>query len=156
MFGNVIFMLLSICLMSCANPKYFIQDKALVSQVGRGEPTHPIRCELKFSNKEVCLAWYWEKITTPFEEGSLIVKLFRPNRLDGSPVLITPIQLNLRLTLWMPSMNHGSTPTISHKIDVGTYRIEEVFFIMPGEWDLRFQLLNQDNIKDEVIVEIRI
>lgn len=156
MFGNKGIAVLLILSLGCANPKYLLQEpNFLGGQGGSSKPIESTNCDLKFAKPDLCLSWYWENRPTPSEAGSLIVKLFRPNNLDGSPVLVTP-EASLMLLLWMPSMNHGSTPTLTQEIDIGTFRIQEVFFIMPGEWDLRFQLQVKDQIQDEVRVEIRI
>jgi hypothetical protein len=38
------------------------------------------------------------------------------------------------------------------KIDVGTYRVNDVFFTMPGEWDIHVQLKINNEIKDQTIL----
>ena len=67
----------------------------------------------------------------------MIFKVSRTNIFDGSPVL-TDIAFPT-LILWMPSMGHGSSPTRVERLDTGTYRASEVFFVMPGEWELKFE-----------------
>jgi hypothetical protein len=42
------------------------------------------------------------------------------------------------------------------RVDVGTYRASDVFFIMPGEWDLRFQFSEDNQVIDEAVAQIRI
>ena len=52
-----------------------------------------------------------------------------------------------QVTLWMPDMGHGSTPTQVSQLDTGTYRASEVFFVMPG---LR-QIKCQESTIDEAV-----
>jgi hypothetical protein len=63
---------------------------------------------------------------------------------EGSPSVV----------LWMPSMGHGSSPVTVTRLDIGTYLANEVFFIMPGEWQIKFQLKRADEVIDEAIVDI--
>ena len=55
------------------------------------------------------------------------------------------------VSLWMPSMGHGSAPTrIERAIDErgqvipGVYEVSNMFFMMPGDWDVRVSLNDQD------------
>jgi hypothetical protein len=105
------------------------------------------------------VAWFWEKKPTSSVPGTLIFKVYRGNRLDDSPVLVEPEAgrlVRVGLVLWMPSMGHGSSPTRVDRVDVGTYRASDVFFIMPGEWDLRFQFSEDNQVIDEAVAQIRI
>ena len=52
-------------------------------------------------------------------------------------------------------MGHGSSPTHVEKVDLGTYSVNNVFFVMPGEWEIRFQLIGPQQVADEIIVPIR-
>lgn len=65
----------------------------------------------------------------------------------------TPIEKDMeslpQLVLWMSSMGHGSTPSQTQRLDVGTYRASNVFFIMPGDWQLKFQIKNGNELLDE-------
>lgn len=49
----------------------------------------------------------------------------------------TKDKTKVELLVWMPSMGHGapSDPILIEKDD-GNYRIEEVYFSMPGTWEL--------------------
>lgn len=112
-------------------------------------------CSIKLSQSGHCLSWNWQVEPSSKMAGSMIVKLYRQNKLDGTPVLIEDDNL-LAVKLWMPSMGHGSVPTKTSKMDVGTYQIENVFFIMPGDWEIRFQITKDDVVVDEVSYKISI
>jgi hypothetical protein len=51
-------------------------------------------------------------------------------------------------------MGHGSTPTTTTRVDVGSYRVSNVFFTMPGEWELRLQAKNGTEVLDEANISI--
>ena len=50
-------------------------------------------------------------------------------------------------------MGHGSTPTHTDRVDVGTFRTNNVFFVMPGKWEIRFQINDGETVKESAVVE---
>lgn len=74
---------------------------------------------------------------------------------DGVTHQIIDMGLPFEVSLWMPSMGHGSAPTqIQRAIDnqgqaiVGTYQIRNMYFVMPGDWDVRVTLKYQDGTEE--------
>lgn len=58
--------------------------------------------------------------------------------------------------LWMPSMGHGSAPTSIARINdangntlTGTFAVSNMYFIMPGDWEVRFAIKYADG-REEV------
>ncbi len=153
MFGKILALLFLVPFTGCAQPKYervegkpsgnFSQDQKVTN------------CELKFNQSGYCLYWQWEQLPTSSQSGSLIFKVVRPNLLDGSAVPVD-LELTPALVLWMPDMGHGSSPTHVEKIDTGSYRARDVFFVMPGEWEMKFQFKDGDTVKDESVVTLTI
>ena len=89
------------------------------------------------------------------QAGSLVFKVVRANLLDDSPV---PVELESlpKVVLWMPSMGHGSTPTQVRLSDIGSFEVNNVFFIMPGDWELRFQIQLPEGGGDEAVIRLNI
>lgn len=63
---------------------------------------------------------------------------------DGATHNLIEPGLPFAVTLWMPSMGHGSAPTkIERLLDSqgkavkGTYLVSNMYFVMPGDWDIR-------------------
>ena len=112
-------------------------------------------CSAKLGISGYCVDWYWEVKPTAKTQGSLIFKTFRLNVFDQSAVAIDTITVP-ELILWMPGMGHGSTPTRVERLDVGTYRASQVFFVMPGQWELQFQVKSENKIIDQLNVAISI
>lgn len=143
------FFILSFLLNGCAQPKY------VQSTPPPANPNRPsgvtADCRISFPKSGLCLTFFWEKFLTADEPGVLIVRTFRPNRFDGTPVAQDVLD-ELTLEPWMPGMNHGSTPTRTERLDTGTFRIHDVFLIMPGDWELRFQQRQNRNLVDEVSI----
>jgi len=59
---------------------------------------------------------------------------------------------SFKIYLWMPSMGHGSSPVSIKKLASGDYEVNNVFFIMGGRWELRFNILKNNEVVDEVIL----
>ena len=51
------------------------------------------------------------------------------------------IPSDFRVALFMPDMGHGSSPTKIAKLEgVGLYRVNKIYFTMPGLWEVRVTL----------------
>lgn len=44
-----------------------------------------------------------------------------------------------RFELWMPDMGHGSAPTAFSSGDGRLWEIRDIYFIMPGSWEISIQ-----------------
>lgn len=154
MFGKILLFLATVSLTACAQPKY--ENVIKESNPGNGSTSEKVsQCQVKFKNSQYCLTWVWEVEPTDSVAGSLVFKISRGNNFDDSPVL-TDFDFPVSVLLWMPSMGHGSSPTKTEKLDVGTYRTSNVFFVMPGDWEIRFQVKDGKTITDEAIVSLSI
>ncbi|RZA07587.1 MAG: hypothetical protein EOP11_07270 [Proteobacteria bacterium] len=101
-------------------------------------------------------AWLsWEQKPTDEEYGSFILKIGRANFADGSPLPLDTA-VGVEVVLWMPAMGHGSNPVALEKIDIGTYRVSEVFFTMPGDWEIRVRRTTEAYGVEETALAIRI
>lgn len=67
------------------------------------------------------------------------------------------------VSLFMPSMGHGSAPTkIQHLIDaqgqpvVGAYEVSNVYFIMGGDWQVNVILKYQDGTSETQTIDINL
>lgn len=112
-------------------------------------------CTNHFNQSGLCLSYSWVKTPTDTDFGSFTFKTYRQNILDQTPILVDQ-QSSPEVILWMPSMGHGSSPVTVEKIDTGTYRATNVFFIMPGEWQIKWQVKEGSSIQDELVIPITI
>ena len=53
-------------------------------------------------------------------------------------------------------MNHGSSPMQIQQIGPGLYKVNRVYFIMPGQWDLHIQLKMNEQVQDEFVQKFTI
>lgn len=56
----------------------------------------------------------------------------------------------LKVILWMPSMGHGSAPVKITKMGPGEYKVTNIYFVMPGRWDVKFHVTKANDVLDEV------
>jgi YtkA-like len=127
-------------LFGCIQPKYSPKEEL--------NPSAEIKsCPNKLTSGK-CVSLDWEVLPT---EEEFVIKIWRPNLADETEV-VEDIKEDIYVFLWMPSMNHGSSPVAIKQVDVGTYRVNDVFFTMPGEWAIHIQLKNNNEIKDQTVI----
>jgi hypothetical protein len=130
---------------SCAKPRYVDDLTEKVESVS-GE------CGLLFLSENICLKTEWIKRPSESAYGEMILSFVDQS---DQTRFIDPRHTPL-IVLWMPGMGHGSSPVKIDRTDVGQYKVSEIFFIMPGEWDIRYQLKDGSNVVEEKIQEITI
>ena len=146
------FTLILIFSMGCSQPKY-VQDRTGAADYQAIQQTKG-DCTIKWKNG-LCMIWYWQQKPTTKQAGILIFKTFLLNQVDETPVQ-TDLALVPQINLWMPEMGHGSSLTHTERLDVGTYRTTDVYFVMPGKWEIRFEMKDAEKTIEDLIVEISI
>lgn len=141
-------------MLGCARPNY--QEMNNDAQVLATPP-----CEIAFAEKKCSLYLATEKICTDiewkqFQEGKQKGSFFICSYDQASGV---PVNMSHQpfVELWMPSMNHGSSPTkIDNPLSVGVYPVTNVYFIMSGDWEIRIQIKNQTGLQDQATQKITV
>lgn len=108
-------------------------------------------CPLYFESKELCGNLSWISYPTDKEMGTLSLTFWsKESGSSDGPFTAPPGKIHIYF--WMPEHGHGSSP-VRITGDHGQYQIEDVFFIMPGNWDLHIQLLSEETTLDENVVK---
>ncbi|MFI5390863.1 MAG: FixH family protein [Bacteriovoracales bacterium] len=95
---------------------------------------------LSFSNDTIHADVTWATGPQNEKESVMLVKFRAAEKIDN---------LDLKVSLFMPEMGHGSSPTKVEKIPGGNiYKISKVFFTMPGIWEVRVTLRIEDGPKE--------
>lgn len=150
MFGKFLLVLVSLAIVACTEPKYISGENLQVPPAGEKLETS---CRIRFADSGLCVAWKWEVKPTESQVGSFTFRTFKVDSSDQFPVLIDPPAIP-QVVLWMPSMGHGSSPITVTKLEAGTYRASQVFFVMAGTWDIKFQISDGNSVIDEAIDSI--
>lgn len=109
-------------------------------------------CDIHFKSEDLCMSVSWEKFPKARENGAFVLKF---TDAQDSQRLMDP-KTSPHVILWMTSMGHGSKPVTLKREDIGTFRSTDVFFIMGGPWDIKFQLKDGDNVLEERVKGVRI
>ena len=136
---------------ACAEKKYV----KLSGQEGAGSQKATADCSFKFSQSGLCLSWQWRRQPTNMKPGVIDFRVYSLDPSDQFPQLVD-VNDPVDLVLWMPAMGHGSSPVQVNKLDVGTYEALNVLFVMPGLWEMKFQITDDKGVVDEVVVPINI
>lgn len=139
----------------CAKPNYQDRTPTAVPQGENPDPQTPPQqkqCEHFFSKLRLCLTYKWIKPATTTEMGELEFYFSTAEQ----PEEILEISKQPSVVLWMPSMGHGSRPTKTEKQADHRYRTSNVFFIMPGVWEIKFQIKENKEVVDEYTLKTTI
>jgi len=139
---------ITLFLVACADPKYVARDARPIA----GQKVEAERTEFPLTKTSIWLTW--EKFPTNEDFGSLLLKFGRENLADKS-IIPQDIQGEVEVELWMPSMGHGSSPVTVTRMDTGTYRASQVFFTMPGDWEIRIQRLVNGVVVEQAVIALR-
>jgi hypothetical protein len=133
-----------ILLTSCAKPNYEDAERnPAVDENGT--------CDAYFAQSNVCIDVIWDTPPSKETKGVFYIEFYNPD--DRSQFV--DLQNNLEVELWMPSMGHGSAPVKVEKTNPGQYRVSEVFFVMPGDWEIRFKLKNGATVLEQASLPYR-
>lgn len=102
------------------------------------------RTFFKTTSQLINLNWITDINTV--EEGKVVIILTKNNAIsDLSDYTLTPF-------IWMESMGHGSSPIIVTKLGDGIYELSEIYFTMPGDWQLHLQLKKNNALVEDVVI----
>lgn len=131
------FILFGLYLFACAKPNYQNISSGLTNT-----NKNLSACTLVLPKLGQCVSLTWVQNSTDSQMGIF--------NLDFSE----PVSSELKAVLWMPSMGHGSRPTQVTRLNETQFQVSNVAFIMPGEWEIRIQLKENNQVVDEVAYKI--
>ncbi len=119
-------------------------------------------CPLEFIKLSLCADIEWIKMPNDLNKGEYLIKFYQKNIGTKQGPYVNPGYL-VTSKLWMPSMGHGSAPVnVSEYLDlngnvvIGIYHAKDVFFVMPGKWEIWVQLKKDKTIIDQAKIDINI
>lgn len=137
-------MMMTMPLVACANPDYVSNDNKKQSPEKA--------CDVVFEKAHACatIAWATAPAKSQDSKFTFTIQAIAGESLDKV------LNADLEVILWMPSMGHGSSPTKVQKVNGTTYDVSDVYFIMGGDWEIRFVLKNGNDILDEAVYSLDI
>ncbi len=143
------FAVLVLLLTACARPDYIDP----LQNAKQDNTEHSNACTLTFASTKTCASIEWTQGPQSPNESEFIVKFWNAQTGNVQGPFQDPPE-TLSVVLWMPSMGHGSSPVKIEKIQDGVFRVRKVFFIMPGDWEIRFFLKNQTTQIDQATFKL--
>lgn len=140
---------------ACSNSPLFNHRNAHPNPVLSPAEESPVVCPLEFPKSGFCASMKWTQ--GPNEDASAFtVSFWRKDQgtVASGPFLAPAPQVKVQL--WMPSMGHGSSPVKVEAPEPGVYNATDVFFIMPGDWDVRIQLKDGRELLEQVAFRVKI
>lgn len=128
---------------ACARPDYISAEEW---QRLNGNPSPASSCTGEFKTLAVCARLQWTKTPNSTEAQEFLLEL------QGDTSLFD----DLAIILWMPSMGHGSAPVKIEKLSATQYHITNVYFIMPGDWEVRMSLKKSGQTLDQLFVPLMV
>lgn len=132
-FSLLIFLL---TLTACARPDYISKKDLLPTN----KPESTAECPWLFKHSDVCMNLHWNTTPTSTDYSDFTITFINSTE---------PFD-EIQVLLWMPSMGHGSSPVKVTAITAQQFHISEVFFIMPGDWEIRFTLKKSGDTVDQL------
>lgn len=125
------------------------------SQPANEKPQETI-CQIFLSKAQICLHIQWLQKPNSQTQAYFLLRFTQGKTNQPIPLdVFQNLAQNLKIILWMPSMGHGSVPVIIKKNSDNSFlTVERVYFIMPGDWEVRFQLKENENIVDETSIQL--
>lgn len=136
---------------ACDMPITQMKDKNSLGDLKFAKATE--ECDFVFKKMDVCGKIKWVTKASTSEEGVIHVLLTK-----SDDTLVTwPASYELKMKLWMPHHSHGSAPTEREILkDNSTVQFANLWFIMPGHWDLMFSLVEGDKELDKAILSVHL
>ncbi len=147
-FSVKVFLLLALLMQACARPNYVPPPDD--SQINVGQK--PVSCALKFASG-LCAEIVWDAV--PREDK---INAFTLNFLQAEQNGFKKVDPGFAVSVFMdmPEMNHPASILKIERIETGIFRLNSVIFTMPGDWEIKIQLREADQLKDQVIEKISI
>jgi len=120
-----------------------------------------IKCELTFEKLKLCGQIKWitppKRVEMPTEKDRAEAVLSFENK-DHTP-LTGEFPYEVHVKLFMPSMGHGSLPTqVTPEVGEGgkslpgVYRVKDLYFSMPGDWEIQVDLRKAGKRVDRAVL----
>lgn len=116
-------------------------------------------CEFFFQKEKICAKLTWTKkpavvdAPTAKDAASFDLQLWDSSKTPDSKLNL-PTDKSLAVSLYMPSMGHGSEPVIIKKDEKtpGLFHISQVLFSMEGEWEIRGRIEKSGAVVDKAFL----
>ena len=117
-------------------------------------------CPIEFKKAALCAELVWTvapkktEMPTEKDKAEFTLRVFQKAKKGTT---LKPGD-TLTAKLFMPSMGHGSMPTQVEEmrdeqgnVMLGSFRVKDVYFSMPGKWEIRLDLKRGEKLIDRAV-----
>lgn len=116
-------------------------------------------CPIEFPVAHLCADYEWVVEPKVGEEAIMALRFWdSENSSSGGPYADPDHYPGVELYMDMGGGHgHGSAPTQYTRRNTGIYEFRRIFFVMRGEWQIKFQIKNEeDQITEEVVTTYQV
>ena len=116
-------------------------------------PTAEPSCPISFDKSGLCGQLTWKGEVSDEVENAFSFRIW--NKITSRPEgPYSDVEGSFAVQLWMPSMGHGSSPVTVTRTAAGEFEVSRVYFVMPGDWDIRLQIKKNGQITDQAVIQV--
>lgn len=131
----------------------FVTPNALANSGEHTQENHNKLCPIYFQKTDTCAQVEFTQGPFDGEESQFIVHFYEHQSAHGEHFMVTPQQLKVDLWMYMGNHGgHGSAPVTFTEQSTGVYLVSNVYFIMPGRWNIRFFVEGEQK---DLIIDIK-
>ncbi len=114
------------------------------------------QCPIEFKKVGQCASIEWRVAPKIDAYAEATLKFW--SKKTGAPTgpFENPDCKQLAVSLWMPSMGHGSSPIRLTLRETGIIDATKIYFSMGGLWDLKILLKNGNQVIDQAVLPINL
>lgn len=144
-------LVLSFGLVACGGQETPVEsDRAVTDSNSERSGADAASCRMHFPKSALCGDLTWVMKPTLSSTGTFLLKFDQP--------------VEFRVALWMPSMGHPSSKEAriealrdaDGRAIPGAFQVSNVYFNMPGDWQIRIQLLQGNAVVEEALLALQI
>lgn len=114
------------------------------------------QCPIEFKKIGQCASVEWRVAPKVDAFAEATIKFWSKKTGTPSGPYQNPQGNILAVSLWMPSMGHGSSPIRLTVRETGVVDATKIYFSMPGVWDLRILQKNGTQVIDQAAVSLNL
>ena len=118
-------------------------------------------CPIVFNQAKLCASLTWTQQPTDEDGGAFTLHFWKKGGSPSGPFVDPGNKVAVKL--WMPSMGHGSSPVkvasakdVAGKTEEGIFEASEVYFIMPGDWEIWIQLKKGTQVVEQAKIDCKV
>lgn len=142
---------------SCAEPNYANASKPAQKPQqesnSEGSPQSPsVDCSLHLKKQDLCVAYQWTQTPVNRKTTSFYIQFYK---IQNDTAVFTDPDDSFYSYIFMTSMNHGSNRRSEVvKLETGKYEVKNIFFTMPGDWDIIIKIWKGNEVVDFLSVPV--